>query len=234
MKLRLMIEKREQTKTEMMRMTLNRVLWLNCLVLLLAGVFPVRAFYNPTTGRWLSRDPIEERGGVDLYCFVANTPTCYFDFLGKMARGSINFCFNACEDFKNLRYADMEAEDVPSGGIICCNGVKFICTWGADREGNERVKQIRKGCTIAHESLHVGSTECNACSVGLSEVKWTKSGKSACEEELEAHKVSWACLIAGIAECGSDFQCKLRINALIAHHAEAISNYRKLCENLKK
>jgi len=87
---------------------------------------------------------------------------------------------------------------------------------------------------MAHESLHLSSTECNACTRGLSEVKWNKSGKSACEEEVEAHKVSWACLVAGISECGSDFQCRMRINTLIAHHAEAISNYRKLCENLKK
>jgi RHS repeat-associated protein len=27
-------------------------------------------FYNSTTGRWLSRDPIEEEGGINLYGFV--------------------------------------------------------------------------------------------------------------------------------------------------------------------
>lgn len=30
------------------------------------------AFYNPNTGRWLSRDPIEERGGANLYGFTGN------------------------------------------------------------------------------------------------------------------------------------------------------------------
>ena len=34
----------------------------------------VMAFYNPETGRWLSRDPIEEKGGINLYGFVANNP----------------------------------------------------------------------------------------------------------------------------------------------------------------
>jgi RHS repeat-associated protein len=28
--------------------------------------------YVPRTGRWLSRDPIEELGGMNLYCFVGN------------------------------------------------------------------------------------------------------------------------------------------------------------------
>lgn len=40
-------------------------------LLLLAGLLsefaPVaQAFFNPSTGRWLSRDPIEERGGANL------------------------------------------------------------------------------------------------------------------------------------------------------------------------
>lgn len=30
------------------------------------------AFYNPTTGRWLSRDRIQEAGGANLYTFVLN------------------------------------------------------------------------------------------------------------------------------------------------------------------
>jgi RHS repeat-associated protein len=39
-------------------------------------------YYNPSTGRWLSRDPIEERGGGNLYGFVANLPTGAIDPLG--------------------------------------------------------------------------------------------------------------------------------------------------------
>ena len=37
------------------------------------------AFYNPQTGHWLSRDPIEEDGGVNLHAFVLNAPTCAID-----------------------------------------------------------------------------------------------------------------------------------------------------------
>src|SRR6266511_5723635 len=36
-------------------------------------------YYNPSTGRWLSRDPIEEQGGINLYGFVFNDPLGYVD-----------------------------------------------------------------------------------------------------------------------------------------------------------
>ena len=39
-------------------------------------------FYQPTTGRWLSRDPIEEQGGVNLYGMGANNPINRIDPLG--------------------------------------------------------------------------------------------------------------------------------------------------------
>ncbi len=39
-------------------------------------------YYNAGTGRWLSRDPILEDGGPNLYCFNGNAPQSAFDVLG--------------------------------------------------------------------------------------------------------------------------------------------------------
>ena len=39
-------------------------------------------YYNPSTGRWLSRDPIEENGGENLYAFVSNDGINAFDPYG--------------------------------------------------------------------------------------------------------------------------------------------------------
>jgi RHS repeat-associated protein len=39
-------------------------------------------WYDPVTGRWPSRDPIEENGGVNLYGFVGNDSINRFDLLG--------------------------------------------------------------------------------------------------------------------------------------------------------
>ena len=39
-------------------------------------------YYDPVTGRWPSRDPIEENGGINLYGFVRNNSVNQWDYLG--------------------------------------------------------------------------------------------------------------------------------------------------------
>ncbi len=39
-------------------------------------------YYDPATGRWPSKDPIEERGGENLYAFVGNNGVNRWDRLG--------------------------------------------------------------------------------------------------------------------------------------------------------
>ncbi len=41
-------------------------------------------YYDPLTGRWPSRDPIEEQGGVNLYGFVGNDGVGKWDYIGFM------------------------------------------------------------------------------------------------------------------------------------------------------
>ena len=50
-------------------------------------------YYSASTGRWASRDPIEEAGGVNLYGFVKNNPTSYVDTDGRdpLQQGDGNF-----------------------------------------------------------------------------------------------------------------------------------------------
>ena len=45
-------------------------------------------FYNPELGRWINRDPIEEKGGLNIYGFIDNNTLVYFDVLGLLS-GSI-------------------------------------------------------------------------------------------------------------------------------------------------
>ena len=46
------------------------------------GVISGRRYYSPMLGRWVSRDPIGERGGLNLSCFVSNSSVLGIDVLG--------------------------------------------------------------------------------------------------------------------------------------------------------
>ena len=39
-------------------------------------------YYDPKTGRWPSRDPIQEKGGINLYGFVGNDGVNKWDYFG--------------------------------------------------------------------------------------------------------------------------------------------------------
>jgi len=70
------------------------------LVLLLVVLLgrEAQAFYNPSIGRWLNRDPVEERGGQNLYAFVGNKATDSFDLLGlRKPRTSCKCCCECAE-----------------------------------------------------------------------------------------------------------------------------------------
>lgn len=47
-------------------------------------------YYSPGTGRWLSRDPVEEQGGENLYGFIANNALSAIDPKG-LAKFSVTF-----------------------------------------------------------------------------------------------------------------------------------------------
>jgi len=53
-------------------------------VVLVVQTQTVKAHYDPNIGRWISRDPIYEIGGVNLYGFVGNDGVDRLDFLGLM------------------------------------------------------------------------------------------------------------------------------------------------------
>ena len=55
-------------------------------ILLLVTDYGFR-YYNPETGRWASRDPIGERGGLNLYAFLGNDWVNQWDYIGLSKKG---------------------------------------------------------------------------------------------------------------------------------------------------
>lgn len=68
------------------------------LLLLLTAVHSASAFYDPHVGRWINRDPIGERGGINTYTFVGNSPTTRADAFG-LADVVVNLHFNVDPSF---------------------------------------------------------------------------------------------------------------------------------------
>nr|WP_321349285.1 RHS repeat-associated core domain-containing protein [uncultured Methanoregula sp.] len=56
-------------------------------------------YYSPATGKWVSRDPIEESGDNQLYCFARNSALNYIDAHGLAAMDDVFAAMGRIEDF---------------------------------------------------------------------------------------------------------------------------------------
>ena len=57
-----------------------------------------RRYYKPSTGTWLSRDPSEEQGGLNLYGFARNDCLNQVDILGLMTRQDVMAIIKQMDD----------------------------------------------------------------------------------------------------------------------------------------
>jgi RHS repeat-associated protein len=101
-------------------------------------------YYDPTTGRWPSRDPIEELGGLNLYGMVNNNPPNLYDHLGlrckiegpcKLVKETPGFGWKAL--FSDCTYRCVEENRDPQkggflGAPILCSNVPKPYTWPED------------------------------------------------------------------------------------------------------
>jgi RHS repeat-associated protein len=92
-------------------------------------------YYSPETGRWLSRDPIEEQGGHNLYSFVSNDPVVKFDLLGMV---ELTFAY----------ITRIEPARVTFMGSTFNGGIKTTQTVSVDPDQ----------CTITFSSKSIGTT----------------------------------------------------------------------------
>jgi RHS repeat-associated protein len=82
--------------------------------------------YDPTTGRWPSRDPIGERGGVNLYGFVGNDGVSRWDYLGQLPLGYLRKGQTIHTSCAEIKVKDYDAGE----GVIAINGGTGIGLWG--------------------------------------------------------------------------------------------------------
>ena len=73
---------------------------------------------------WPSRDPIEEKGGVNLYGFVGNDGVNRLDYLGlKDCRDIADDEYHKCIQTVNIAVSVVAVQGVVIGGLISASGV---------------------------------------------------------------------------------------------------------------
>jgi hypothetical protein len=193
-----------------------------------------QAFYNPSTGRWLNRDPINERGfgathgelGARIarttqhvamqYHFTMNEPISRFDFLGLS-------CKNPCEWAR--RHGEGE-----TGITVCCGGKKYAClifSGGLVGTPNPKARSIIDACTLAHEQVHVDDPNKRCPEQCLwkhpTYGDWAQPDPATqIAGERAAYLKGIDCLQTSKSQCGGDSACEAAIDA------EIVAQQRKL------
>ena len=102
-------------------------------------------FYAPSLGKWINRDPISEKGGINLYGFVENSPIDNFDSYGLASH-----CFNKC---MNIRAGKPKGGKAAACVALCqvwhrygCEALFRIC----ETMGSKGAKEAAQHCAAFH------------------------------------------------------------------------------------
>jgi len=164
-------------------------------------------YYDPVTGRWLSRDPIEERGGINLYWFVRNTPTGWVDLLGlaisippggDLGDGNItgyDRVYPPIEMPDFPKFPPKIVEDVPY--IPAIPSGKYICRKVRGADGSSQDKDCCLDAHCDYECTPLGDPDADPMSIEIpfkicgddkKKVQYGSSGNhldAFCPEEIE-------------------------------------------------
>jgi len=59
-------------------------------------------YYVPELGKWVNRDPIYEKGGINIYAFVSNNPINFWDIFGLVR--DPKHALKSCDKGKSCKY----------------------------------------------------------------------------------------------------------------------------------
>ncbi|MCO5043847.1 MAG: RHS repeat-associated core domain-containing protein [Kiritimatiellae bacterium] len=155
-------------------------------------------FYSSEMGRWLSRDPLGERGGLNLHGFVRNDPIRYVDPLGLVTYD----LDPSTHEGVPWKWADLsdradepDAETRVTFSVNClcdaCNGDscrKVACTVSLHQSvWIDYKRYYRPSGAYRHEQMHVRNLLEAAKAIGAVLEGYEKRGcraKSVCEDEI--------------------------------------------------
>ena len=152
-----------------LNMKTNRIVMLGLAALAPLLVSKVQAYYNPTTGRWLTRDPVGEQGGHALYAQTRNASNIAVDPLGLTWKLSMNYWYNVPLWMMENRIGRMEPTvyaAAPGGSDVACGfnrmmfqgyilEVKMDVMFLQDRADAIQPYPTMRSSAWAHEERHV-------------------------------------------------------------------------------
>jgi RHS repeat-associated protein len=133
-------------------------------------------YYLPWLGRWPSRDPIEENGGLNLYGLTQNSPSNSLDRYGLA---------DVCEPCK-----DNKPKVPDSKGKMCCEEDQFpdpvtgkkVCEAEEEKEKEKKGPVARANCAKAYQD--------GAARVALGAETWIRDSAEVFQEEYWAARDS--------------------------------------------
>jgi len=132
------------------------------------GLYNFRArWYDPQTGRWLSKDPIGISGGLNQYVFVGNNPVNFVDPHGEFAIEAHQYWMDVAVAGQNRGGV---AGNLQTAGASVMTS--FIDFWGTRTlQGNAERSGVAAGegrtaVAIGYGSLAVGQVALEAFAVG--------------------------------------------------------------------
>lgn len=155
-----------------------------------------QAHYDPNIGRWLSRDPIGERGGMNLYASITNNGINFIDYLGLFDPNNPDFVTPTWDDKMSAVTWPVpdEFEDSLSGSInfkvsdLTNNGATSTITLGVElaRTGSLRLDYSRLAQEL--QSAGLSGEDAAAARDALKaefQAKQTALGKALTQQLLE-------------------------------------------------
>jgi hypothetical protein len=97
------------------------------------------AVYDPSTGRWLQRDPIGEAGGINLYQFVGNNPLGYVDPTGLSQQDVSRILDGYSQATDEMNKAGHRVSWCPPLSSLTCDMAPY--KWVTSGKGWECVRQ---------------------------------------------------------------------------------------------
>ena len=174
-------------------------------------------YYSLSMGRWLSRDPIGERGGRNLCGFAGNNAIGNIDALGKL-------CISVCDLAKSMRLdIDPDSGVADGGGVVCCEGKKYTCVWSTGSLKGA-AKRALADCMAGHEFRHVlwDTPDCPQCSMVPTRPR-TKPSRDFVVAECLAFSESVSCLKkaldGGVCDGDPNPSCKTDLERAVAFYA---------------